>query len=218
MVGKAPILVKSLTSETWYLWGDTYTPNGVFYAWRTNDLATGNWTPVDQRSCTQPLNSKHAGITPITTTELNALKSRWGVPAWNRLKSYNYPDRFVRHSNHAARIDSVPFDPYPDMQWRVVTGLAGSGVSFESVNYPGQYLRHSDFVVVLAQNTGAAQFAADATFVPEAGLADSAAVSYRSYNYPTRYLRHSDYLLRIDTVSAASSSTDKQDATFLLTS
>lgn len=215
---EAPILVKSLTSETWYLWGDTYTPNGVFYAWRTNDLATGNWTPVDQRSYTQPLNSKHAGITPIATTELNALKSRWGVPTWSRLKSYNYPDRFVRHSNHAARIDSVPFDPYPDMQWRVVTGLAGSGVSFESVNYPGQYLRHSDFVVVLAQNTGTAQFAADATFVPEAGLADSAAVSYRSYNYPTRYLRHSDYLLRIDTVSAASSSTDKQDATFLLTS
>ncbi|MFD6426887.1 glycoside hydrolase family 43 protein, partial [Streptomyces sp. NPDC060198] len=214
---EAPVLVKSLSGSTWYLWGDTYTPNGVFYAWQTGDLAAGNWTPVDQRAYTQPLNSKHAGITPITTAELNGMKSAWGTPSWNRLKSYNHPDRYVRHSNFAGRIDAYPFDPYADSQWKIVPGLAdGSGVSFESVNYPGQFLRHSAYSIVLNTNDKSATFAADATFYPTAGLGDSSAVSYRSFNYPTRYLRHSDYQLRIDPLTASSPATDRQDATFLV--
>ncbi|MCX5402390.1 glycoside hydrolase family 43 protein [Streptomyces sp. NBC_00102] len=215
---EAPVLVKSLSGNTWYLWGDTYTPNGVFYAWQTGDLATGDWTPLDQRAYTQPLNSKHAGITPITTAELNGMKSTWGTPSWNRLKSYNHPDRYVRHSNFAGRIDPYPFDPYGDSQWKIVPGLAdSSGVSFESVNYPGQFLRHSSYSIVLNTNDGSAVFAADATFYPTAGLGDASAVSYRSYNNPTRYIRHSDYRLRIDPLTSSSPVTDRQDATFLVT-
>ena len=76
---EAPTLVKSLTSGTWYLWGDTYTPNGVFYAWQTTDLAAGTWTALDQKTYTQPLNSKHCGIATITTTEYNNLSAR-GAP------------------------------------------------------------------------------------------------------------------------------------------
>ncbi|MEU9030034.1 glycoside hydrolase family 43 protein [Streptomyces sp. NPDC048383] len=215
---EAPVLTKSLTGTTWYLWGDTYTPNGVFYAWQTNDVATGNWAPVDQRTYTQPLNSKHAGITPITTAELNALKAAWGTPHWTRMKSYNHPDRYVRHLNYEARIDTYPFDPYRDSQWKTVPGLAdGAGISFESVNHPGRFLRHSGYSVLLHTNDGSPGFAADATFYPTPGLGASAAVSYRSYNFPTRYLRHSGYKLRIDPLSPTSSLGDRQDATFLLT-
>ncbi|MFF8431482.1 hypothetical protein ACF07Y_41375 [Streptomyces sp. NPDC016566] len=39
-----PIMVKSPTSDTWWLWGDTCTPNGVCYARQSTDRASGTWT------------------------------------------------------------------------------------------------------------------------------------------------------------------------------
>ncbi|MFC9424257.1 glycoside hydrolase family 43 protein [Streptomyces sp. NPDC056987] len=209
---EAPTLVKSLTSNTWYLWGDTYTPNGVFYAWQSSSLSAGTWTPLDQRSYTQPLNSKHCGIATITATEYANLLSRWGAPAWNRLKSYNFPARYIRHANNVGRIDPYPFDPYADSQWKLVPGLAdGSAVSFQSVNYPTRYLRHYNYQLRLDADDGTSTFAGDATFHRTAGLADAGWSSFRSYNNPTRYIRHADYVLRIDPVSTT---TERQDATF----
>ncbi|MFI5962243.1 glycoside hydrolase family 43 protein [Streptomyces asoensis] len=209
---EAPTLVKSLTSGTWWLWGDTYTPNGVFYAWQSGDLSAGTWTALDQRTYTQPVNSKHCGITTITGTQYSNLVAKWGAPAWNRLKSYNFPDRYVRHADYVGRIDAYPFDLYTDSQWKLVPGLAdGSGVSFQSVNYPTRYLRHYNYQLQLDVNDGTSTFAGDATFYRTAGLADPAWSSFRSYNNPTRYIRHSNYVLRIDPVSTA---TEKQDATF----
>ncbi|MDO0938614.1 glycoside hydrolase family 43 protein [Streptomyces sp. DG2A-72] len=209
---EAPTVVKSLTSNTWYLWGDTYTPNGVFYAWQSTNLAAGTWAALDQRRYTQPLNSKHCGIQPITSAQYGNLVSAWGAPAWNRLKSYNHPARYVRHSGFVGRIDAYPFDPYPDSQWKLVPGLADSaGVSFRSVNYPARYLRHYSYNLRLDENDGTSTFAANATFYRTAGLADSSWSSFRSYNNPTRYIRHADYALRIDPVSTA---TERQDATF----
>ncbi|WP_328492105.1 glycoside hydrolase family 43 protein [Streptomyces sp. NBC_00414] len=209
---EAPTVVKSLTSNTWYLWGDTYTPNGVFYAWQSTNLASGTWTALDQKTYTQPVNSKHCGIATITTTEYNNLLAKWGAPAWNRLKSYNYPDRYVRHANYAARVDAYPFDLYTDSQWKLVPGLAdSSGVSFQSVSHPTRYLRHYNYALQLDVNDGTSTFAADATFYRTAGLADSSWASFRSYNNPTRHIRHSNYVLRIDPVSTA---TERQDATF----
>ncbi|MFS8198041.1 glycoside hydrolase family 43 protein [Streptomyces sp. CWNU-52B] len=209
---EAPTVYKSLTSNTWYLWGDTYTPNGVFYAWQSSNLASGTWTALDQRTYTQPVNSKHCGIATITTTEYANLLAKWGAPAWNRLKSYNFPDRYVRHANYLARVDAYPFDLYTDSQWKLVPGLAdSSGVSFQSVNYPTRYLRHYDYALRLDAADGTSTFAGDATFYRTAGLADSSWSSFRSYNNPTRYIRHSNYVLRIDPVSTA---TERQDATF----
>ncbi len=209
---EAPTVYKSLTSSTWFLWGDTYTPNGVFYAWQSSNLASSTWTALDQKTYTQPVNSKHCGIATITATEYSNLLAKWGAPAWNRLKSYNYPDRYVRHANYAARVDTYPFDLYTDSQWKLVPGLAdGSGVSFQSVNYPTRYLRHYNYALQLDVNDGTSTFAGDATFSRTAGLADSSWASFRSYNNPTRYIRHANYVLRIDPVSTA---TEQRDATF----
>ncbi|NEA64595.1 glycoside hydrolase family 43 protein [Streptomyces sp. SID12488] len=209
---EAPTVFKSLTSNSWYLWGDTYTPNGVFYAWQTSDLASGTWTALDQKTYTQPVNSKHCGIATITTAEYNNLLTKWGSPAWNRLKSYNYPARYVRHADYKARIDEYPFDLYTDSEWKLVPGLADStGVSFQSVNYPTRYLRHYNYALQLDVNDGTSTFAGDATFYRTAGLADSSWASFRSYNNPTRYIRHSNYVLRIDPISTTA---EKQDATF----
>lgn len=213
---EAPQIVKSNTGGTWSMWGDTWSPNGRFFCWQTSDLASGSWTLLNDRGYTQPLNSKHPGITPITAAELSGLTSGWGTPAWNRLKSYNYPDRYVRHSNNVGRIDPYPFDPYQDQLWTIVPGLADSaGVSLRSVNYPTMYLRHSNYALVLNADDGSTStFNADATFYKTAGLADTTWTSFRSYNYPDRYLRHSNYVLRIDPITSGSATTDKQDATF----
>jgi Alpha-L-arabinofuranosidase B (ABFB) domain len=146
---------------------------------------------------------------------MSNLIARWGAPSWNRVKSYNYPDRYVRHQNNVGRIDPYPFDPYQDQQWTLVAGLADpAGVSFRSVNYPTMYLRHYNYELTLATNDGSGQFAADATFYRAAGFADASWTSFRSYNFPDRYLRHYNFVLRIDPISGSSSSVDKQDATF----
>ncbi|KKD03131.1 family 43 glycosylhydrolase [Streptomyces sp. WM6386] len=128
-----------------------------------------------------------------------------------RLSSYNFADRFVRHWEYRARIEAN-VSPLADSQFRAVTGLAGTGtVSLESANFPGYFLRHKDFEVWVEKNDGTSAFASSASFYRRAGLADSAGVSYESYNYAGRYVRHYNYLLY---VQALSTSTDRADATF----
>ncbi|MFC4533153.1 glycoside hydrolase family 43 protein [Sphaerisporangium dianthi] len=216
---EAPLLLRT-NEGGWRLWGDSYSPvNNDFYAWSSNNISANAWTVLNQRDYTPPLNAKHGSIVGITDAEYNAMVSRWGTPNWVRLKSSNYPDRYVRHADRVGRIDPYPFDPYQDQLWRMVSGLADpAGVSFESVNYSGNYLRHYDYALRLDPNENTAVFRADATFYRTAGLADASWSSFRSYNFPTRYLRHYNSLLRIDPLSSASSAVDRQDATFRVVS
>jgi hypothetical protein len=217
---EAPLLLKTNDGNGWRLWGDSFSPvNNDFYAWSSTNINANAWTPLNQRDYTPPLNSKHGSMVGITDAEYNGLIARWGTPNWVRLKSSNFPDRYVRHLNNAGRIDAYPFDPYRDQLWQLVPGLADpAGVSFQSVNFPGSYLRHSNYAIRLDPNDNTATFRADATFYRTAGLADGAWASFRSYNFPTRYLRHVNFQLRIDPISATSSLPDRQDATFRVTS
>jgi hypothetical protein len=209
---EAPIVFNSLTSSTWYLMGDNYSKQ--YPMWQTTSIDSGSWSSVDKVTYNQPIGSKHATIAPITSTEYSNLISHWGMPTWNRIRSYNYPWRYVRHYNFVGQIDTYPVSPFQDSQWKIVAGLADSaGVSFESVNYPGYYLRHYNYKLRLEKSDGTTTFDQDATFYRTAGLADSTKTSFRSYNYPTYYIRHYDYALRIDPISDA---TDKQDATFMV--
>jgi hypothetical protein len=216
---EAPLLVKNIDGSGWRLWGDSFIPvNADYYAWSSTNITANAWTVMNQRDYTPPLNAKHGSILGITEDEYNGLISRWGTPNWVRLKSSNFPDRFVRHANNLARIDPYPFDPYQDQMWRMVPGLADpAGVSFQSVNQANSYLRHSGYVLRLDPHDNTSLFRADATFYRTAGLADGAWASFRSYNFPTRYIRHYNYALRIDPISASSSLTDRQDATFRVT-
>ena len=217
---EAPLLVKRNDGSGWWLWGDSFSPvNADYYAWSTGNITTNSWTVLNQRDYTPPLNAKHGSILGITDAEYNGLVSRWGAPNWVRLKSLNFPDYFVRHLNNVGRLDPYPFDPYQDQMWRMVPGLAdAAAVSFESVNRPGYYLRHSGYVVRLDPLSNTGTFRADATFHRTAGLADGSWSSFRSYNFPDRYLRHFEYALRIDPISSSSGLTDRQDATFRVTS
>ncbi|MGW2614936.1 family 43 glycosylhydrolase [Streptomyces sp. NPDC001500] len=128
-----------------------------------------------------------------------------------RFSSSNYPDRFIRHWDYRARIEAN-VSPLADSQFRVVSGLAGTGtVSLEAADFPGYYLRQRNSEVWLEKNDGTSAFASDATYRQRAGLTDAAGISYESYASAGLYIRHYDYLLY---VQAPSTATDRADATF----
>lgn len=135
-----------------------------------------------------------------------------------KLQSYSFLDRYIRHYNYDARIDPLEVLNISnfDARWQMVPGLANSGedyVSFQAVNKPGYYLRHSNYDLALVKNDGTNVFKADATFKKVPGLADSSWSSFQSYNFPNLYVKQKDYLLKLEQVSTE---TDKQNATFKL--
>jgi GH43 family beta-xylosidase len=131
-----------------------------------------------------------------------------------RLRSQNFSDRYVRHFSFRARVEAN-VTSLADSQFRIVTGLAGSGtVSLESTNFPGYFLRHRNFEVWVERNDGSATFRNDASFFRRAGLADAAGASFESYGFAGRYVRHvSGSLLYVQAVTDAAG---RADATFHL--
>ncbi|MFJ6675743.1 family 43 glycosylhydrolase [Actinosynnema sp. NPDC091369] len=130
-----------------------------------------------------------------------------------RLKSYNYPDRFIRHWEYRGRVEAN-VAPLADSQFRVVTGLNGSGtVSLESTNFPGYYLRHRNYELWVERNDGSATFRADASFFRRAGLASGSGVSFESTNFPGQYIRHNGTYVNLTTTP---DSVARADATFIL--
>lgn len=212
---EGPILFRyNGTTQTFGMFVDQYATGRGYLPLVTTDITSAaNWKIRPQGTYSMGATTKrHGSVLQITSTELERLSAKWPSAA-KRIQSYNFEDRFVRHTNFTARIDQG-VAPYADSQWVLRSGLAdgSSGtVSFESVNYPGYFLRHYGFEVRLEKNDGSAAFAGDATFRRVAGLKDSTATSFQSFNFPDRYLRHSAFALRIDPIST---DTDRQDATF----
>ena len=146
---------------------------------------------------------------------LGATNQQWRLEPISvnvRLQSYNFPDRYVRHSNYRGQIDAN-VSPVQDSQFKMVTGLTNSsGVSFESINFPGRFLRvRSNGEVWLDSNDSTTAFKNDATFRRVAGFADAQKSSYQMWTDSTKYLRHSNYLLY---AQAGSGTTFNADATF----
>jgi hypothetical protein len=132
-----------------------------------------------------------------------------------KLQSFNYPDRCVRPVNAQGNLMPVADDlAVNESSFKLVPGLAGTGVSFESVNHPGQYLRHQNFRLKLQPQTSDALFRNDATFQVMPGLADAKLVSFRSVNEPKRLLRHRNFELWLD--EQAADETYLKDATFTI--
>lgn len=99
-----------------------------------------------------------------THTNAQITKSDDGASAC--FSSYNYPDRFVRHSGFRANIDANVTN-LADSQFRLTPGLADpAGVSFESTNLARRYLRHSSFQLYV-QPADNATARADATYYAE---------------------------------------------------
>ncbi|MFE0332004.1 glycoside hydrolase family 43 protein [Streptomyces sp. NPDC058960] len=213
---EGPMWMKFNGTGKWALYLDQYATNGGYMPVLTTDpsnpaayqrQASGSYTMGGTKK-------RHGWIMNLTAAEESRVLARWPNTAVNRLQSYNFQDRYVRHTDFDVRIDPN-VSPVEDSRFRLRTGLTGSGtVSFESVNYPGYFLRHSNYDFQLVHNDGTAQFAADATFRQVAGLADPTWSSFQSYNYPDRYIRHYAYELRLDPITTT---TARSDATFRVT-
>ena len=82
--------------------------------------------------------------------------------------------------------------------FKVVRGLAGSGVSFQLEDNKNMYLRNQGFILKALPNDNTPLFKNDATFTIEKGLTgEDGTVSFKSFNYPTRYLRHQNSQLKL---------------------
>ena len=215
-VVEGPMWAQFNGRNEWVLWLDQYaTGRGYLPITSTNLGSTQNFRTRTDFSMGGN-RKRHGSILNLTAAEQSRVLARWGATApVNRIQSYNYQDRFVRHVNYDVRIDAN-VTPAADAQFRAVPGLADrtGHISFESVNYPGHYLRHYGYDFVLAANDGSATFAADASFRRVPGLADASWTSFQSYNHPDRYIRHYAYELRLDPISDAQG---RADATFRLT-
>lgn len=216
-VVEGPMWAQFNGRNEWALWLDQYaTGRGYMPITSTNLGSTGNFRTRSDYGMGGS-RKRHGSILNLTAAEESRVLGRWGstVPV-NRIQSYNYQDRYVRHYDFDVRIEPN-VSPVQDSQFRLVPGLANNSgyVSFESVNYPGYYLRHYAYDFVLAANDGSSTFAADATFRQVAGLANSSWSSYQSYNFPDRYIRHYGYALKLDPISDAQG---RGDATFRITS
>jgi Alpha-L-arabinofuranosidase B (ABFB) domain len=215
---EGPMWMKFNPRNEWTLYLDQYAAGrGYLPVLTANPSSPGSYRLPSSGSYALGANRKrHGSILNLTAAEQSRVLGRWGstVPI-NRIQSYNFQDRYVRHANFDVRIDAN-VSPAQDAQFRLVPGLAGASgtVSFQSVNFPGYYLRHYSFDFRLEANDGTATFAADATFRQVAGLASASWTSWQSYNHADRYIRHSGYLLRLDPITDAQG---RNDATFRVT-
>ncbi|MFF1545026.1 glycoside hydrolase family 43 protein [Streptomyces sp. NPDC058291] len=213
---EGPMWMKFNGSDKWALFLDQYATGGGYMPVLTTDPSN---PAAYQKQASTSYNmggtkKRHGWIMNLTAAEESRVLARWPNTTANRLESYNFQDRYVRHTNFDVRIDQN-VSTSQDSQFRMRTGLAGTGtVSFESVNFPGYFLRHSAFDFQLVYNDGTAGFAADASFRQVAGLADATWSSFQSYNYPDRYIRHYAYELKLEPISTA---TGRGDATFRVT-
>lgn len=132
-------------------------------------------------------------------------------------RSWNYPDRYIRHRLSLGYIDKIVTRDSlgrKDATFRLVPGLAGKCRSFESVNYPGHFLRHQNYRLKLAKQTSDKLFKEDATFCVVLGLASSQDRSFESVNFPKHYIRHSNFELWL--AKSDGSPLFKKDATFIV--
>ncbi|MGJ7501305.1 glycoside hydrolase family 43 protein [Variovorax sp. ZT5P49] len=216
---EGPILFKFNGENKWGLWVDQYAASKGYLPLTSINMGSAqNWQIAPSGSYNLGADRKrHGGILNLSAVEMSRLNAQWGgsTPI-NRLQSSNFPDRYVRHADlTTVRIDPN-VSPLDDSKFRMVKGLANNAdyVSFASVNLPGYYLRHKNFVFELAPYDGSPQFAADATFKQETGLADAGASSFQAYSQPGYYIRHYAYQLRLDPIS---NQTGRADATFRVT-
>ncbi|WP_200303391.1 glycoside hydrolase family 43 protein [Streptomyces adelaidensis] len=213
---EGPMWMKFNGTNKWGLYLDQYASGGGYMPVLTTDPSN---PAAYQKQTSGSYNmggtkKRHGWILNLTAAEETRVLARFANTPANRLQSYNFQDRYVRHSNFDVRIDqNITND---DAKFRLRPGLVGSGtVSFESVNFPGYFLRHSGFDFQLVHNDGTSQFAQDATFNKVAGLADATWSSFQSYNHPDRYIRHYAYELKLEPITNA---TGRGDATFRVTS
>ena len=125
-----------------------------------------------------------------------------------KLRSVNYPNHLIsRLSNGRVAIS----DSGVGTDWIVRAGLAGTGISLESVS--GGFLRHRNYQAWVDPEINQDLYRKDASYTVENGAAGKG-ITLRSVNYPAHTLRHSGYNLWIN--QSNGSDLFRKDSSFLV--
>ncbi|MET3985244.1 sucrose-6-phosphate hydrolase SacC (GH32 family) [Streptomyces sp. PvR034] len=104
---EGPMWMKFNGTNTWGLYLDQYATNGGYMPVVTTDpsdpatyqkQAPGSYSMGGTRK-------RHGWILNLTAAEERRVLARWPHTAANRLQSFNFPDRYVRHVDMDVRID-----------------------------------------------------------------------------------------------------------------
>ncbi len=105
------------------------------------------------------------------------VKALNGKEGYISLESSSFPKHYVRNLNFIMRLQKV--DPEQDIalfnndaSFKIINGLAKSGISFESYNFPHFYIRTSNNVLRLEMKDGSKLFKSEATFISEEALSN----------------------------------------------
>ncbi|SFK96926.1 AbfB domain-containing protein [Methylorubrum salsuginis] len=135
------------------------------------------------------------------------------------LQASNFTNSYLTNVNGVARLVTPANDgDRQQSTFRLVAGLAGTGLSFQSSTSANQYLRHQNFGVLQQNNDGGDLFKQDATFTQRTALAGTcgcntgACASYEAVNWPGYYVRHQNYSFYLAKFDG--SDLFKQDASF----
>ncbi len=156
-------------------------------------------------------------LTKVSVVFLWLLLSQASYAQSYSFRSWNYPDRYIRHREYLGFIEPIADDDEvgrKDATFRSVPGLAGKCTSFESVNFPNYFLRHGNFRLHLSKGIDDRGFKQDATFCQVPGLANSLGKSFESVNYPGYYICHSNFELWLHQPDGTQ--LFKEDATFVI--
>jgi hypothetical protein len=124
---------------------------------------------------------------------------RWLHPDEKVFRSFNYRDHCVRHEAAlGALARPVRETDALASTFSIVRGLAGRGISFESVDRRGHYLRHQGSRVALHPLQDTQTFRGEATFHVRPGLANAAWTSFEADSYPGAFIRHKSFALWVE--------------------
>ena len=113
--------------------------------------------------------------------------------------SYRYPQYFIsRRSSNVYLLKRNKKNHCLDSSWKIVKGLCGHGISFQSKKHPNRYLKHAGRSVYVETYYNTESFKREACFLFRRGLASQYDVSFESVgNYRGYYLRQQNYMLSI---------------------
>lgn len=197
---EGPIIFKFNGQRKWGLFADQYAAGRGYLPFETTDLDDpagfrvmpgGSYSFGESRK-------RHGGVLPITKKELAALRAKWPSQPVVTLSPLATPGRKVRHADFRLRLDA-DVRPADDGLWRLAPALSGEkgAVSIRSVNYPDRYIAATPSGAEIVENDATPAFAARASFVREAGLADATATSFRLLGSQDAYLQADAKGLRV---------------------
>ncbi|MCX5420768.1 AbfB domain-containing protein [Streptomyces sp. NBC_00078] len=110
-VVEGPVWMKFRDRDEWALYIDYNSPSGV-REYRpiltTNPFSVSSYRLQDASSYDMGGTPKrHGAIMTLTAAEESRVLARWPNTPAQRLQSYNYPDRYIRHYAYLLRLDPI---------------------------------------------------------------------------------------------------------------